>query len=284
MVGTRELHRLLTQTHAVGGKLVLVGDPAQLPEIETGGLFAALAARAMPLQLNTNRRQQQRWEAHALLDLRDGRIDSALDANVSHERVHVLPDVDATRGRIARDYTRRIDRGSAPGDVVVLASTRDDVAALNHAIRGQLRRSGRLGADRVTVGNDERERSYAPGDLVLVTRNDHSLGLLNGTRPTLTRVGGDELTLRTSYGGETTVPASWAVEHLDHGYAMTVHKASPAPPRSFTAPRRYASKPATSRCPAASPTTTSTPPIRSLRRSCLACTSTTNPPGSGCSP
>ncbi|HMC68385.1 MAG TPA: AAA family ATPase, partial [Mycobacteriales bacterium] len=127
MVGTRDLHRLLTHTHAVGGKLVLVGDPAQLPEIDAGGLFAALAAGATPLQLTTNRRQHHSWEAQALLDLRDGRIDSALDAYVSHHRVHVLPDVEQTRARVARDYTRRIDRGAATGDVVVLASTRDDV-------------------------------------------------------------------------------------------------------------------------------------------------------------
>ena len=225
MVGTRDLHRLLTHTHAASGKLVLVGDPAQLPEIDAGGLFAALASRATPLQLTTNRRQHHGWEAQALLDLRDGRIDSALDAYVSHDRVHVLPDVEQTRVGVARDYTCRIDSGAATGDVVVLASTRDDVAALNGAIRAQLRDAGRLGADLVTVGIDEEQRSYAPGDLVLVTRNDHTLGLLNGTRATLAAVDGGQLTLRTDDGSDTTVPARWAVEHLDHGYAMTVHKA-----------------------------------------------------------
>lgn len=225
MVGTRDLHRLLTHTHAAGGKLVLVGDPAQLPEIDAGGLFAALAARAAPLQLTTNRRQAHRWEAQALLDLRDGRIDTALDAYLTHDRVHILPDVEATRARVAADYTRRIDDGAAPGDVVVLASTRDDVAALNEDIRTRLREVGLLAADEVAVGTGDSTRAYAPGDLVLVTRNDHSVGLLNGTRATLSHVDGEQLSLRTTDGTETTVTTGWAAEHLDHGYAMTVHKA-----------------------------------------------------------
>ena len=41
MVGTRNIHRLLKHTTATGARLVLVGDPKQLAEIEAGGLFAA---------------------------------------------------------------------------------------------------------------------------------------------------------------------------------------------------------------------------------------------------
>ena len=43
MVDTRTLAALLAHTRAANGTLVLVGDPAQLPEIGAGGLFAALA-------------------------------------------------------------------------------------------------------------------------------------------------------------------------------------------------------------------------------------------------
>jgi ATP-dependent exoDNAse (exonuclease V) alpha subunit len=107
----------------------------------------------------------------------------------------------------------------------VLASTRDDVTALNHAIRNQLRLAGHLPADRITVGTGEQQRSYAAGDLVLVTRNDHTLGLLNGTRAVLTDANHQQLTLRTDDSVETSVTAGWAAEHLDYGYAMTVHKA-----------------------------------------------------------
>ncbi|MDP8927828.1 MAG: AAA family ATPase [Actinomycetota bacterium] len=46
MVGTRELARLLAHAHAQDTKVILVGDPAQLPEINAGGLFRA---RVTPL-------------------------------------------------------------------------------------------------------------------------------------------------------------------------------------------------------------------------------------------
>ena len=45
MVGTRKLARLLDHAEAAGAKVVLVGDPCQLPEIDAGGAFRGLRAR-----------------------------------------------------------------------------------------------------------------------------------------------------------------------------------------------------------------------------------------------
>ena len=42
MVGTRKLARLLAHAETAGTKVVLVGDPCQLPEIEAGGAFRGL--------------------------------------------------------------------------------------------------------------------------------------------------------------------------------------------------------------------------------------------------
>jgi ATP-dependent exoDNAse (exonuclease V) alpha subunit len=43
IVGTRKLARLLDHAHHASAKVVLVGDPCQLPEIEAGGVFTGLA-------------------------------------------------------------------------------------------------------------------------------------------------------------------------------------------------------------------------------------------------
>jgi hypothetical protein len=48
MVGTRKLEQLLTAAERSRTKVLLVGDPRQLPEIEAGGAFAALATRPRP--------------------------------------------------------------------------------------------------------------------------------------------------------------------------------------------------------------------------------------------
>ena len=57
MVGTRTLARLLDLAARDDAKLVAVGDPAQLPEIDAGGLFAALARDLGAAVLTENLRQ-----------------------------------------------------------------------------------------------------------------------------------------------------------------------------------------------------------------------------------
>ena len=73
MVGTRELAELARHADDRGAKLVLVGDDRQLPEIEAGGAFRALAERQGALELREVRRQREAWDREALSELREGR-------------------------------------------------------------------------------------------------------------------------------------------------------------------------------------------------------------------
>jgi ATP-dependent exoDNAse (exonuclease V) alpha subunit len=225
MVGTRDMATLARHVHDAGGKLVLVGDPAQLPEIDAGGIFAALADRAE--QLTDNRRQAHAWERQALSDLRAGNVTAAVDAYLSHQRITITRTAaDARAALVNRYLVHRSVMTTSPYDTVALASTRRDVDALNTEIRAALRNADKLGPDAATVhGHDESVRHYATGDLVVVTANDYRRGLLNGTRAVLENATADQLTLRTDAGDVATVPTSWAADHLDHGYAFTVHKA-----------------------------------------------------------
>ena len=51
MVGTRALARLVESADDAGAKVVLVGDPRQLPEIEAGGALAGLIDRVGAIEL-----------------------------------------------------------------------------------------------------------------------------------------------------------------------------------------------------------------------------------------
>src|SRR5690606_27665031 len=84
MVGTRQLSRLLTHAEHQNVKVVLVGDPRQLPEIDAGGLFGHLARRLDPIELTDNRRQTARWEVEALDRLRHGDPADALHLYDTH--------------------------------------------------------------------------------------------------------------------------------------------------------------------------------------------------------
>ncbi|HEX7353855.1 MAG TPA: MobF family relaxase [Mycobacteriales bacterium] len=226
MVGTRQLARLLDHVQAAGGQSVLVGDPAQLPEVEAGGLFTALAQHTAATRvLAGNTRQRHDWERGALLALRAGAVDEAIEHYLAHDRIHLHRTPSRLADQIAADY-QTSQAAHGPYGVVALASRRADVHRLNAAIRSRLHADGTLGPDTVTVQDaDRRPMPLAAGDLVMVTRNDPRTGLLNGTRGHLTRVARQHLGLRTEDGRDLTVPTGWANRRLTHAYAMTVHKA-----------------------------------------------------------
>ena len=73
MVNTATLARLIHHAEEANAKLVLVGDPEQLGEIEAGGLFRALAERSDPIHLDEVIRHQLRDRARgSALDSRRG--------------------------------------------------------------------------------------------------------------------------------------------------------------------------------------------------------------------
>jgi ATP-dependent exoDNAse (exonuclease V) alpha subunit len=114
--------------------------------------------------------------------------------------------------------------------VVLLAVRHRDVVDLNDAVRERLLAVGQLGQEAVAAGHGDAGREFRAGDEVMVTANDHQLGLLNGTRATVTSVDPRRhtLTLAAEDDQKALVGAEWAARHLDHGYAMTCHKAQGA--------------------------------------------------------
>ena len=221
LVDTRTHARLLEAINATGGKLVLLGDPHQLPEIGAGGLFAALAARPDTIQLTGNQRQHAPWERDALTTLRAGDVPTALDAYARHRRIHTATTPSELQHRVAADYATARTRGQ---DVVILASRRAYVAALNRAVRDQLIATGTLGPDELAIGTQQ----FRAGERVILTANDHQRALFNGTRGTITAIdlASRRLELATDDGRRFTLDAATLADgRLDHGYALTVHKA-----------------------------------------------------------
>jgi conjugative relaxase-like TrwC/TraI family protein len=226
MVGTRTLARLVEVAERSGTKLVLVGDPRQLPEIDAGGAFGALADRLGASVMVENRRQTQRWERDALTALRDGRVADALTAYGSHGRIHLTPTAGAAMAAMVADWYQQRAGGEAP---VMIAGRRSAIDRLN-----ELARAVRVDAGEVTGPDLETAdgRRYGLGDEVVGLRNDRRLGILNGQTGTVTAVDVEvgALTVAVTdrrHGTERSVvlPAAYVNEHLDHGYALTDYKA-----------------------------------------------------------
>ena len=222
VVGTRGLARLADAVTAAEGKLVLVGDDRQLPEIEAGGLFAALADRLGALELREVRRQSEPWDRDALAALRDGEVEHFVREYSEHGRIVTAPTVDAVRGRLVDDWLGTYTSGER---AVMIANRRSDVAELNRRARECLQASGRLGPDELIVGT----RAFAVGDRVVARRNARTLDVVNGDAGQVTAIGERGVVVELDGGRRVMLPTAYIGSgHLDHGYALTAHLAQGA--------------------------------------------------------
>ncbi len=225
MAETRLLTPLLRLVHEAEGKAILVGDPAQLPSVGAGGLFAALCERLGAIELTENRRQRELDEREALARLRAGEPEPYLAYAAGRGRLHVDDDQVEAGARLLADWWQAAKRDLEGS--VMLAYRRADVAELNEAARGLLAQDGRLGRERLLIG----EREFRRGDRVVCRRNCDLLGVRNGTRGTLDGLDREReaLTVVTD-GGERRMVPSWYVSagFVEHGYALTGHAAQGA--------------------------------------------------------
>ncbi len=226
MVGTRALHQLLCRATEQQAKVVLVGDPAQLPEIDAGGAFARLAADTGPVRLVTNRRQVHDWERQALDLLRDRQPVAAIGRYGDHQRITIADTAPQLRDQMVADWHTAHHQGRS---AVMLAVRRADVADLNARAQASRVAAGHLDPARgaLEVG----ERRYVVGDEIVCGRNDRHAGLINGTRLTITALDPDTRTITgiDPIGATVEVPGRYVDQgHVALGYAMTVYKAQGA--------------------------------------------------------
>jgi conjugative relaxase-like TrwC/TraI family protein len=118
MVDSATLARLTFHAEKAQAKLVLVGDPEQLGEIEAGGLFRALAERGEPIYLEEVIRHRHDLDREAAKRIREGEGREALSLYRSEERVTVAPDAEARREAMVRDWHEAFERGE---DAVMIA-------------------------------------------------------------------------------------------------------------------------------------------------------------------
>ena len=220
MAETRTLAPVLELVARSDGKAVLVGDPAQLPAVGAGGLFAAIARRIGAAELTENRRQYDVAERDALARIRAGWGRDYLDWADENDRVVRCDDPVGARSRLLADWWTAARRDLSGN--VMIAFERRDAAELNALGRAVMRSNGRLGTEELTAGGS----AFAVGDRALCLRNNDYLRVKNGTRGTVEQVDLDSrrLALRTDRGQVVTLSAAYVdAGHVRHAYALTGH-------------------------------------------------------------
>jgi conjugative relaxase-like TrwC/TraI family protein len=175
MVDSRALARLIDHAQEADAKLVLIGDPAQLGEIEAGGLFASIAARTEPIVLDEVIRHRHELEREGAKLIREGEGREALSIYQGAERVTVSDDPLARREAMVEDWWRSYERGE---DALMIAKRNAEVRELNALAREQMKAAGRLGGEEIEVGGAR----FGAGDQIITRINDQRAQIFNRER------------------------------------------------------------------------------------------------------
>jgi ATP-dependent exoDNAse (exonuclease V) alpha subunit len=215
MLSGPDLADLIAFAKARGAKIILAGDIHQLQAVENGGGMSLLAEALGYARLAQPVRFRHAWEQEASLRLRDG-------------DTSVLADYDQ-HGRIIGGDPEQIMDAAAAAYVALSAGGTDTLMmAADHALRRELNRRIRddlirLGIVRpgpaVTIADGTRAR---PGDLVICTRNDHTLEagepgrtLANGDLLRIEAITPDGLIVRRAVDAEPrTGQRRWTDRHF----------------------------------------------------------------------
>jgi conjugative relaxase-like TrwC/TraI family protein len=232
MVDSQSLARIIDHAQEAEAKLVLMGDPAQLGEIEAGGLFAGIAQRTEPVVLDEVIRHRHELERDAAKLIREGEGREAISVYQGAERVTISEDPAARREAMVADWWQRFGEGE---DALMVAKRNAEVRELNILARERMRSEGRLGVQELQVG----EARFAVGDQVITRINDQRAGIFNRERwriaevdvdsgrlvldgiDTARRVGVDSVFLGR-VNPRDGAPA------IEHAYAATIYQAQGA--------------------------------------------------------
>jgi conjugative relaxase-like TrwC/TraI family protein len=175
MVDSATLARLIGHAHQADAKMALIGDPAQLGEIEAGGLFASIVARTDPVVLDDVIRHEHDLDRDGARRIREGQGTEAIEVYRSEGRVVVSADPVTRREEMVRDWWRSFAEGE---DALMVAKRNAEVARLNALARQVMKADGRLGEREIEVG----EGCFAVGDQVITRVNDHRAQIYNRER------------------------------------------------------------------------------------------------------
>jgi len=207
-------------------RLALVGDRHQLPAVGRGGVLDLAARWANPescLALETVHRFADPDYAELSLAMRTSQHPGGVfDTLLARGQIRLHPS-ETERTRALAQIAAQPCGEASDEPVLVIAETRERVAALNATIRDQLIATGRVDDTRaVTTAAGER---IGVGDRVASRRNDRALDVANRDTWTVTGIEPDGTLALDGGRGERHLPASYVQDHLELAYATTVYGA-----------------------------------------------------------
>jgi conjugative relaxase-like TrwC/TraI family protein len=206
-------------------KVVLVGDRQQLLPVGIGNAYSVLTetGKISTVRLDEIRRQKDKDLLRAVREAVSGDIVKSLE--LIEKDTQVIPKHKERIKAIVNDYTALTLEEQKM--TVILTAANKDRHSLNQSIRAELIKQGHLAAGRkctvADVTGKTSMREFSLRDKVIFLQNNYKMGVRNGQTGVIKNINNNILTIES--GGKEIVLNLEKYNKIDHGYAMTGHKA-----------------------------------------------------------
>jgi hypothetical protein len=216
----------LSSAIGMTGRLVMLGDRAQLGSIPAGGLWPLLS-RGAP-RLTEVHRTRLPWERDAWSALRHGRSAEALATYAEHGHLRLSPGRADSLEQAVRDWARDGHTG-----LLITDASNAERDWLNRAAQEHRLLAGELGDEQVTLPSPQDDLVLHRGDRVLFTAAYRPIvghRIENGTAATVQSVDPERgtLTVETAEATHRQVELRAGDAPLELHYAVHVYKAQGA--------------------------------------------------------
>jgi conjugative relaxase-like TrwC/TraI family protein len=230
MADTERLAKLTETIERTGAKLVLIGDPAQLPSIGAGGMFDRLTRTAPSSQLSNIRRTLDPAEQQAWADLRAGRSDRAMAHYQSRGQLHITHTRDEAIEQAVHAWAKLTVEHPIREIALISDASNQEIARLNARAQHHRIIRGELGEREIPLPGVH--YGLRQGDRVALIAQHHQPGeprIENGSQGqvlNITRDGSVLIEFDTTLRQRTLHGEELAAVRL--GYAQHIHRAQGA--------------------------------------------------------
>jgi len=226
MADTDRLERLTEIIADTGGKLVAIGDAAQLPSIGAGGMFDRLAVIAPSAQLSNVRRTLDPAEQRAWADLRAGRSDRAMAHYHSQGRLHMADSRDDAVEHAVQDWAKLTEARPIEQVALISDASNKEIHRLNARAQHHRAQRGELGELEVEVPGVH--YGVRAGDRIAMIDQHHEPGverIENGARGQVLDISeAGEVLVEFDVTGQLRTLAGDDLGRLRLGYAQHIHR------------------------------------------------------------
>lgn len=221
MIGSKQMQELVKRIDEAGAKVVPVGDIRQLQPIDQGGAMRGIQQRISAVEMNEIRRQEHEDDRQTVRDLAEGRTKEALERMEERGQIKYSDTAAEARQAAARDVVEDLREGKSS---LALAETKRECTEINEHARAQAREAGIVRGDDARFAAERGERQFAEGDRIIFLKNDRQLNVKNGATGAVEKAEDGKLTVKLDAGRKVVFDEK-RYNQVDHGYAVTVHKA-----------------------------------------------------------